>query len=197
MQYLSLIFLWTFCFFLHSFLASNWVKSLAQKVLKNGFKFYRLFYNTVAILFFGYIYFYQSRIVEFPFLEFNIYTLILGLILMAFAASLMLLSFNNYNKAEFLGLEQLHLVKAKPQHQTLSKTGLNAYVRHPLYFATLVFFIGYILFKPTFSSLIFVGIGTIYLIIGTILEEQKLVKQFGQEYKTYQKEVKMFIPFVV
>jgi protein-S-isoprenylcysteine O-methyltransferase Ste14 len=36
---------------------------------------------------------------------------------------------------------------------------------------------------------------TIYIIIGTILEERKLVLEFGEAYVKYQKEVPMLIPF--
>ena len=36
---------------------------------------------------------------------------------------------------------------------------------------------------------------TIYVIIGTILEEKKLVLEFGNTYVKYQKEVPMLIPF--
>jgi protein-S-isoprenylcysteine O-methyltransferase Ste14 len=34
----------------------------------------------------------------------------------------------------------------------------------------------------------------IYLPIGIIFEEQKLVKEYGDRYKKYQKEVPMLIP---
>jgi protein-S-isoprenylcysteine O-methyltransferase Ste14 len=36
---------------------------------------------------------------------------------------------------------------------------------------------------------------TIYVIIGTKLEERKLVLEFGDTYIQYQKEVPMLIPF--
>ncbi len=36
---------------------------------------------------------------------------------------------------------------------------------------------------------------TIYVCIGTLLEEKKLVLEFGDSYITYQKEVPMLIPF--
>ena len=36
---------------------------------------------------------------------------------------------------------------------------------------------------------------TIYIIIATRLEENKLVLEFGDSYAKYQQEVPMFIPF--
>ena len=36
---------------------------------------------------------------------------------------------------------------------------------------------------------------TIYVIIGTFLEERKLILEFGDTYLKYQKEVPMLIPF--
>ena len=36
---------------------------------------------------------------------------------------------------------------------------------------------------------------TIYVIIGTKLEERKLVLEFGETYVKYQQEVPMLIPF--
>ena len=36
---------------------------------------------------------------------------------------------------------------------------------------------------------------TIYVIIGTVLEEKKLVLEFGDAYRKYQQEVPMLVPF--
>ena len=36
---------------------------------------------------------------------------------------------------------------------------------------------------------------TVYVLIGTILEEKKLVLEFGDYYIKYQQEVPMLIPF--
>jgi protein-S-isoprenylcysteine O-methyltransferase Ste14 len=33
-----------------------------------------------------------------------------------------------------------------------------------------------------------------YLVIGTLLEERKLVLEFGDKYREYQRQVSMFIP---
>jgi len=36
---------------------------------------------------------------------------------------------------------------------------------------------------------------TVYVIIGSILEEKKLILEFGDAYKKYQDDVPMLIPF--
>jgi len=36
---------------------------------------------------------------------------------------------------------------------------------------------------------------TSYLIVGTYLEEKKLVREFGENYRNYQKKVSMLIPY--
>ena len=36
---------------------------------------------------------------------------------------------------------------------------------------------------------------TVYLIVGTYLEEKKLVREFGESYRSYQKKVSMLIPY--
>ncbi len=46
------------------------------------------------------------------------------------------------------------------------------------------------------STIIVNIILTAYLVIGTLLEERKLVREFGEEYRAYQKRVSMFIPFL-
>ena len=46
------------------------------------------------------------------------------------------------------------------------------------------------------STIIVNIILTAYLIIGTFLEERKLVREFGEEYRAYQKRVSMFLPFL-
>jgi protein-S-isoprenylcysteine O-methyltransferase Ste14 len=78
----------------------------------------------------------------------------------------------------------------------LLRSGLNAYVRHPLYFGFLLFVIGFFLVSPNWKNLVFAVITILYLIVGTLLEERKLIDEFGQEYVNYRKEVKMLIPWV-
>ena len=66
-------------------------------------------------------------------------------------------------------------------------------MRHPMYFALII----YLWFQTTKLADIVVNIVlTVYVIIGTILEEKKLVLEFGESYIQYQNEVPMIIPFI-
>ena len=45
-------------------------------------------------------------------------------------------------------------------------------------------------------SVIFVNvILTFYLIVGTYLEEKKLIREFGEKYAAYQNRVSMLLPY--
>ena len=92
----------------------------------------------------------------------------------------------------FLGFEQL-LVDSPENESEMVTRGLYRWVRHPLYTAGLVF----IWLTPVMTlNLLLLNLGlTIYLVIGTIYEERKLVREFGEEYNRYQKRVPMLIPF--
>ena len=69
--------------------------------------------------------------------------------------------------------------------------GVLGVVRHPWYLAV------FILLWARDLSLTEIMINMIlsaYLVIGTFLEERKLVLEFGENYKLYQQRVSMFIP---
>jgi protein-S-isoprenylcysteine O-methyltransferase Ste14 len=76
--------------------------------------------------------------------------------------------------------------------KVIKKSGLLAIIRHPMYFAVLL-----LIWCQTFriSDIVVNTVLTAYIIIGTVLEERKLVLEFGTDYVKYQKEVPMLIPF--
>ena len=70
--------------------------------------------------------------------------------------------------------------------------GFYRWVRHPLYTAGLVFIW---LTSIMTSSLLALNIGlTLYLVLGAIYDERKLVREFGDVYVRYQVRVPMLIP---
>ena len=72
-------------------------------------------------------------------------------------------------------------------------TGILEYVRHPWYSGSilLVWAFGSISEVSLVSKIIL----TAYLIIGTFLEEKKLIHEIGEPYLAYRRRVSMLIPW--
>lgn len=70
--------------------------------------------------------------------------------------------------------------------------GLYKYVRHPIYFGSLVVFWA----APTMTvgHLLFSSVMTAYIFIGVYFEERDLVRTFGASYEEYQRKVPMILP---
>jgi protein-S-isoprenylcysteine O-methyltransferase Ste14 len=73
--------------------------------------------------------------------------------------------------------------------------GSYAYVRHPLYFFSLLL----IWFLPimTLSALLFSSMATLYFWIGSIYEERRLSATFGDAYSQYKQRVPRLIPIKI
>lgn len=71
--------------------------------------------------------------------------------------------------------------------------GPYRWVRHPLYFFMLVLFWSFP--DGALDRLLFNGLWTVWVIIGTLLEEKDLVETFGEEYRRYQQTVPMLFPW--
>jgi protein-S-isoprenylcysteine O-methyltransferase Ste14 len=196
-NHLILLLLWLLFYVPHSVLAIESVKSKLTKQWPFLKRYYRILYNVQSFLLFVLAFSYQRQLqsqVLFQVKSF-VYVFAISLILLSFA--IIALSFRHYDKKEFLGLQQYkHATFNVAIGSNLSVKGLNQYVRHPLYSATFMFLFGYLLYKPFDTSLVFVLVSSVYLLVGTWLEEKKLIKQFGDAYKSYQQKVPMFIPFI-
>lgn len=111
---------------------------------------------------------------------------ILGLIVIA-------LSLAKYDLGRFSGLTQIRTLEsvATESNETLLIQGLNSWVRHPLYSGAFLYFWGGVdsMFGASTAVL-----ASIYLLVGTHLEEQKLLNNYGSAYKDYQKNVPKFFP---
>ena len=75
----------------------------------------------------------------------------------------------------------------------LAIRGPYRWVRHPLYFFTLVL----IWCSPdvTADRLLFDVLFTAWIVLGTLLEERDLAAEFGETYSNYQRKVPMLIPW--
>jgi methanethiol S-methyltransferase len=85
-------------------------------------------------------------------------------------------------------------VRHEPPHvMPFIVKGPYRWVRHPVYFFGIVI----ILARPSLSldGLMFDVLLTLWLVVGTILEERDLVVEFGDVYRTYQQSVPMLLPW--
>jgi len=190
MNFLPLIIATFGYFVIHSILASETIKAFAAKLFQP--KYYRLFFNFIALVTLLpviFIFIKTENRVLLDFLFLKIIGIVLSLAGLFFGAK----ALRSYDLGEFSGTAQLQTGSDKIIGN-LNTSGMNSYVRHPLYFATLLLIWGMFLIFPKDTVLVLVVITNLYLIVGTKLEENKLVNDFGDAYLNYQKRVPMLLP---
>ncbi len=184
---------WIGYFLLHSWLAASVVKDWLWARIPSLERSYRLIYNLWAIISLLLVVRLQGEVVRnrlWPIAEWHAYV---GVLLVSMGAALGWLALRQYSLGEFSGLAQW---RKKPFPDHLNTAGLNAYMRHPLYTATLLFIWGWFVNRGTDVALLVASIWTGYLYLGTLWEERKLRAAFGEAYIQYQHKVKRFIPFL-
>jgi protein-S-isoprenylcysteine O-methyltransferase Ste14 len=115
-------------------------------------------------------------------------------ILLGIAVLLFFLGGRHYDAGQMLGIKQ---IRERTSHRVLTDTGeldtsgILGITRHPWYLAAILI----IWARQLDVTAILVNvILTSYLIVGTYLEERKLMGEFGEKYLAYQKRVSMLIP---
>jgi protein-S-isoprenylcysteine O-methyltransferase Ste14 len=91
----------------------------------------------------------------------------------------------------FLGLSQL-LARESGRANTLQVRGFYCWVRHPLYLFSMV--ILWLNPDMTVNLLTFYSLVTLYFAIGSLHEERRLLAEFGDAYRDYQRQVPWMIP---
>jgi protein-S-isoprenylcysteine O-methyltransferase Ste14 len=196
MDYLLIASLWIAYCLLHSFLVSISFTNLLTRLFKNYYAFYRIFFVSFSVALLIPLIRYTDQFDSNIIITYNPPWNILRYILLLGSLSMFSWAFFiDYDSLSFFGIRQIlnfgREKKINPS-EDLKKSGLLGMVRHPMYFALIVY-----LWCQTFTltGIIVNIVLTIYIIIGTILEEKKLVLEFGDAYVKYQQEVSMLIPF--
>jgi len=99
-----------------------------------------------------------------------------------------------YDNWAFVGLRQVAGFRSKGTGAAsgLIRDGILRNIRHPYYSGAFVFLVFYL--PITDINLVWRGVFFVYVYVGTLLEERKLLAEFGEEYRRYQREVPMFFP---
>jgi len=116
-------------------------------------------------------------------------------LLLGLAGWFFFLGGRHYDIRQVLGIKQIREGTADmaiTDTGELDTSGVLGMTRHPWYLATMLLIWAR---QMDVSTIIMNLILTSYLIVGTYLEEKKLVREFGENYRNYQKKVSMLIPY--
>ncbi|HSK88096.1 MAG TPA: isoprenylcysteine carboxylmethyltransferase family protein [Anaerolineales bacterium] len=175
---------------IHSILASVGFKDFLRRTLGDGFmKFYRLLYNLFAVVSLLPVLYLMISLPDKTLYQVPppwSYLMIAG---QAISALLLFIAVSQTDVLAFVGLRQLSEGQEK---SSLVTNGLYRIVRHPLYtFSLLILWLTPSVTVNTF--VVYLAL-TIYLLIGALFEERKLLREFGQEYASYKSVTPMLIP---
>jgi protein-S-isoprenylcysteine O-methyltransferase Ste14 len=79
----------------------------------------------------------------------------------------------------------------------LVKSGIYGYIRHPLYFSVFLLGTGIVLKDPGKIQIILGFVNLVAVYFTARIEEHEMIEKFGDEYRIYMKETKMFIPYIL
>lgn len=187
--------LWILWCILHSLLITGrlneWIRRKGG-ILRGA---HRLFYILFSLISLVPVLWYQYTLPQQLLFSFSGPWRILQGILLLYAIIMFYGGKQVYDTDYFLGLTQWRSYRSNQQSPPLqfSCRGILRYVRHPWYSGGLAFLWG--LGPLTDVTLIVRTILTIYLLTGTVLEEQKLVRELGTPYRDYCRQVPMLIPW--
>lgn len=189
--------LWAIWCLLHSLFITHTFIRWLERWIPRYLPFHRLVYNCCSLLTFALVALYEKTLPHQVLYEFSNLAELGRIALFSVGVVLFMAGAKTYDLFQLAGLRQLATQKT---HRVLNSTnrykrsGISNATRHPWYLAA--FFVVWFNSRTIdVNGLITNTIFSIYLVLGTLQEERKLVLEFGEEYRQYQKEVSMFLPF--
>ncbi|MBC8211265.1 MAG: hypothetical protein H8E21_09365 [Gammaproteobacteria bacterium] len=191
-QIVVLVFSWIVYFLIHSLLASIVVKEFVAARWPAAMAYYRLFFNLLAVLLLALpLWFTLAWTGDWLWQWTGLASwIVTGVSLLAVAGFVWSLKF--YDMHEFIGFRQLsEQVKSVDDQEHFQLSPLHRWVRHPWYFfALLLIWARDMNLAMLISSIMM----TLYFIVGSWLEERKLVRYHGDRYRQYKKMVPGLVP---
>ena len=183
---------WTAYFILHSALAAERTKRWVAQHWPNLAPSYRLGFNLVSlVLLLPILYYLHAWPGPMLWTWEGVWAWLANGLALAAAAGF-LWTLRDYDNAQFLGLSQRRQGQLRPEQDArLTISPLHRHVRHPWYFFGLV-----ILWTRNMDAALLVSavVITLYLWLGSRLEERKLLHQFGAAYARYCRRVPGLFP---
>lgn len=180
---------------LHSILADQRVKQSFQDWVGSR---YRLAYNVVATLHFALIFLLGRLWLAPNAVEFELpnYLEVAFIGIQILGLGIIIVALSHYDLGRFSGMTQIRGGEPRPDgvvtKEPLHTGGLHRWVRHPLYLG--LFLVLWARSTDEFALATAIW-ASVYLIVGTRLEEQRLIEAYGDDYKAYRSEVPMYVPW--
>ena len=186
--------LWAGWCALHSLLISQRVTEWMAKHLRERFAFYRMGYVLFSIATVMPVVVYTYTVRQRILFDWAGPWRLLEVLLAVYALAMFYGGVRVYDLKYFVGISQLRAYFAgrRQQEMEFATNGVLRFVRHPWYSGGIAFVC---VFGPvTDVSLVARIVLSLYLIIGALLEERKLLAAIGKPYRNYQQEVPMLVP---
>jgi methanethiol S-methyltransferase len=189
--------LWVVWCCLHSLPIMPSVFTLLRRKAGAFFRYFRIVYNLTALLSLAPLLYLTMSWRGNPVFAWQSGWNILRFLLLGTSFLLFRAGARRYDIGYFLGLRQL---QGEAAHTLLTdaadfvQDGIFGVTRHPWYLGSL-----FLLWSalPVYhdSTTMAAAVLSLYLIIGTLLEERRIVREFGDRYRAYQQDVSMLIPW--
>jgi protein-S-isoprenylcysteine O-methyltransferase Ste14 len=195
-EYILLIAAWCAWCTVHSAMIALPVTNFLKDRLGEKYRFYRLFYNFIALATLIPVIQYSAGMTGQVIFRWDGFLQAVRWILAVSVLFLFISGAAKYDMLHFLGIRQIisgKTMAALSESGDLLTSGVLGITRHPWYLATIIYF--WISSQEIFvSTLITNIILSVYVVIGTVLEERKLIKVYGDNYRAYQETVSMLFP---
>lgn len=183
---------WLGYFAVHSALASLRVKGWVALRFPEWMPFYRMSFNVLSVLLLLPILWLMARDPGAQWWGWHGAAAWLQGVLTLAAAGGFVISLRWYDSQEFLGVRQWRShSRSITDQEAFRLSPLHRYVRHPWYFLGLV-----LIWTRDMSSAMLLSavLLTLYLLLGSRLEEKKLIEYHGDVYRRYMKRVPGLVP---
>jgi protein-S-isoprenylcysteine O-methyltransferase Ste14 len=182
---------------MHSVLIDTSVLDFIKKHAPGLTRYYRLLYNGLSLVTIIPLIIITGMAEGQVIVSWEGYAIAVRVLLLAAALLLFQGGAKKYDLQYFLGVKQL---RTGEEHLLLSdteefdETGVFSITRHPWYFGSLLLLWSIL---PQYSLPVFLTacILSMYLVIGTMLEERKIIARYGDGYRRYQQRVSMLFPW--
>jgi methanethiol S-methyltransferase len=192
-RYLLLALAWAAYCTLHSAMISETATRFLKRRLGSAFRFYRLFFNFTAMLTLIPVLCFSHSLGQEAIFRWEGVWLVPQYLLLACGLLLVVAGGRHYSLGQFIGISQLRGASSGglAAGGGIDSSGVLGLVRHPWYTTVLL-----LLWAGNLDMAALVGnsVLSVYIVVGTLLEERKLVHEFGDAYRSYQGRVSMFVP---